>query len=206
MVVFLLLGAIVNVAVAWISLLNGSWGELIAQEDAPFPSEHSGIERYAAGWPALSLQHNVERGWYDEHRGGFLDKREHISIRRQSGFPSASSSMARLRDQHAVLYGDPLAALRCVVRAAAPIAHQARLVSRMCISGSRERSLHRVRPASAVSFNVTRRCVGTEGNPTTTRASCVAAPIRVLQASVTGNVGARVPPADEFIQTCDLPR
>src|SRR5213075_103427 len=52
---------------------------------------------------------------------------------------------ARLRDQHDLLRGDPLAALRRTVRAAPPHPRATRPVPGMRVSGRHKRCLHRVR-------------------------------------------------------------
>src|SRR5262245_17376898 len=55
---------------------------------------------------------------------------------------AASSNLARLRDQHDLLRGSPLAAVCISIRAAAQAADRARAVSCVCVSGRRERRLH----------------------------------------------------------------
>jgi hypothetical protein len=82
----LLLGAIVNVAVAWGMLLDGSWGTQIPVTNdefesirglfsPPYGNAQDNVDRCVVGVPFHCLEHYVQKGWYDMHVGGFwLDR------------------------------------------------------------------------------------------------------------------------------------
>src|SRR5262245_23454798 len=66
---------------------------------------------------------------------------------RSKAHVSVYSPLARLRDQHDLLCGDPVVALRVPIRAASQAANQARAVSEVCVSDRQRSRMHRMREA-----------------------------------------------------------